>query len=215
MLETLNKKNNHKIYSVLSPEFKTFGRVLEGFDTKEIINAANTIEMPESGSVYTASEAKFECLKIAEQIKDECYGTLPTQIGYCYGHSNLLNGAEWHTSSEINIAITDLVLILGHVWDLEDNKIDSSKFTSFFVPKGTVVEVYATSLHFCPCETDKAGFGCVVALPTDTNTPLTETPSNPLLFRRNKWIVAHNLNEGLIARGVVSGISGENTEIKY
>ena len=139
---------------------------------------------------YLPSIEDFEKLDIAKAIQDEFFGTLPTQTGYCWGHSNFLNASEWHTSSEINIAITPLVLILGHVWDIEDGIIDSSKFKAFYLPAGCMVEVYATSLHFCPCEVEKSGFGCVVALPKGTNTDLEVKEHSPLLFRKNKWIIA-------------------------
>lgn len=216
MFEKL-KLLNHEIdfYDVSDKEFASFGRIITNLDTAEIIKTAEKIENPESGSAYLPSLADFEALKIAENIKNECFGTLPTQIGYCYGHSNFLNAAEWHFSSEINIAVTSLVLILGHVWDIKDGKIDSSRFKAFYIPKGTAIEVYATTLHFCPCEVSKDGFGCVVGLPLETNTPLDNTPENPLLFRKNKWIIAHEENASLINRGVVSGITGKNFEIKY
>ena len=216
MLNILKEKNpDIKLYSVNDSEFKTFGRVVNDLDTQEIIAAAEAIKNPETGSAYSPSEASFEKLKISSQIKSEYFGTLPTQIGYCYGHNNFLNAAEWHFSSEINIAVTPLVLILGHIWDIEDGKIDSSSFKAFYLPKGTAAEVYATTLHFCPCEVEKGGFGCVVGHPLDTNTPLDVTPDNPLLFRKNKWIIAHEQNTSLINRGVVSGITGKNFEIKY
>lgn len=216
MLNILKEKNpDIKLYSVNEIEFKTFGRVIKDLDTAEIISAAEAIINPETGSSYSPREASFEKLKISAQIKSEYFGTLPTQIGYCYGHSNFLDAAEWHTSSEINIAVTPLVLILGHIWDIENGKIDSSRFKAFYLPKGTAVEVYSTTLHFCPCEVEKGGFGCVVGLPLDTNTPLDVTPDNPLLFRKNKWIIAHEQNTSLINRGVISGITGENFEIKY
>ena len=216
MFEKL-KLLNHEIdfYDVSDKDFASFGRIITNLDTAEIIKTAEKIENPESGSAYLPSLADFEALKIAENIKNECFGTLPTQIGYCYGHSNFLNAAEWHFSSEINIAVTSLVLILGHVWDIKDGKIDSSRFKAFYIPKGTAIEVYATTLHFCPCEVSKDGFGCVVGLPLETNTPLDNTPENPLLFRKNKWIIAHEENASLINRGVVSGITGKNFEIKY
>ena len=216
MLESLKKSNRDiQVRSVNDSEFKTFGRVLKNLDTTEIIAASERIANPEPDSVYTPSEESFEKLKIAEQIKNEYFGTLPTQIGYCYGHNSFLNAAEWHTSSEINIAVTPLVLILGHIWDIENGKIDSSQFKAFYLPKGTAVEIYATTLHFCPCEVQNDGFGCVVGLPLDTNTPLEITLDNPLLFRKNKWIIAHGENTPLINRGVISGITGKNFEINY
>ncbi len=216
MLEKLKKLNpTIEFFDVNDKEFKTFGRVLKNLNTNEIIEVAKKIENPESGSSYKATVEDFECLEIANKIENEIYGSLPTQIGYCWGHSSFLNATEWHTSSELNIAVTDLVLILCHVWDIENGKIDSSKFKAFYVPAGTAIEVYATSGHFCPCEVDKDGFGCVVGLPTGTNTDLTIKDHDPLLFRKNKWIISHVENEGLINRGVVAGISGENFEIKY
>ena len=216
MLTLLKEKNpNLPIFSVDSEQFTTFGRILTDLDTEPILKAAAAMENPAEGSSYLPSVESFESLEIAKRIGADYFGTLPTQVGYCWGHSNFLNATEWHTSSEVNIAVTDLVLILGHIWDIHDGKIDASQFTAFYLPKGTAVEVYATSLHFCPCEVHASGFGCVVALPLGTNVPLTETPDNPLLFRQNKWIIAHNDNAALIARGVVPGISGTNYEIKY
>lgn len=212
-IKDLNK--DIKIYSVNDPEFAKFGRILNGFDTSEIIEVAKQKEMPKENSIYEASTEIFEQLSIAEEIAYKCFGEMPTQIGYCYGHSNFLNGLEWHTSSEINIATTDLVLILGDKRDLRDNKLDSSQTTAFFVEKGTIIEVYATTLHFCPCEVSKDGFGCVVGLPKGTNTSLDVENDDKLLFRKNKWLIAHNDNEGLTSKGVNKGISGKNIEIKY
>ena len=216
MLNILKEKNPEiKLYSVNDSEFKTFGRVIKDLDTAEIIAAAKIIESPETGSAYSPSEVSFEKLQIADKIKKEYFGTLPTQIGYCHGHNSFLNAAEWHFSSEINIAVTPLVLILGHVWNIENGKIDSSSFKAFYLPKGTAAEVYATTLHFCPCEVEESGFGCVVGLPLGTNTPLDENSENQLLFRKNKWLIAHEENTSLINRGAVAGITGTNFEIKY
>lgn len=216
MLENLKKLNpNIEFYDVNDKEFASFGRILKTFDTTEIIEVAKNISNPDSGSSYVPSREDFEKLQIATEIKNECFGTLPTQIGYCWGHNTLMNATEWHTSSEINVAVTPLVLILGHIWDIENGKIDSSKFKAFYLPAGTVVEVYSTTLHFCPCEVDENGFGCVVALPTDTNTDLSIKQENSFLFRRNKWIIAHEENFTLINRGVVPGITGENYKINY
>lgn len=215
MLNKLKELNpTIEFYSIKDEEFKTFGRILE-LDGSEIIKAAEKLEEIKGGSKYVASEESFEVLESAKKIGKACFGTLPYQIGYCWGENRLFNATEWHTSSEINIAVTDLVLILGHEWDIKDNKINSSDFKAFFVPKGSVIEVFATSLHFCPCQVSNLGFGCVVILPKDTNVPLEEEVDNKILFRKNKWILAHSENSALIERGVIAGIFGENFEIKY
>lgn len=198
------------IYRVTDKEFARYGRVLS-LDVQGLIEAARDIPMPESGSVYHASEEAFEALPVAREIADACFGELPTQIGYCYGHSNRLNALEWHKSSEINVAVTDLVLLLGDVRDMDDNgEYDSAKVQAFLLKQGESVEIYATTLHFCPIEAHERGFGCVVALPVGTNTDLQDKPDDPRLFRKNKWIIAHKENEALLARGVVGGIYGEN-----
>lgn len=216
MLEALKLKNpDYEIYSVTDEEFTSFGRIIKDIDVTEICEVARTIELPAEGSSYVPSEPRFEELKVAEEIKNKLFGCLPTEIGNCWGHSSYLNAAEWHTSSEINIATTDLVLFLGHIYDIKDGRIDSSSFKAFFVPAGTIIEVYATSLHFCPCETSAAGFGCVVGLPSGTNVPLEIEVDSPFIFRQNKWIISHDENAGLIARGVKAGIGGTNYKVNY
>lgn len=216
MIDVLPKLNaNVPLFDVASEEFVSYGRIIRNVDFEELVKEAKSIKNPESGSRYLPSVDRFETLGVAEKIKNECFGGLPTQVGYCWGHNNSLNATEWHTSSEINIAVTPLVLFLGHIWDMVDGNIDSSKFKAFYLPKGTMVEVYATSLHFCPCEVNQDGFGCVVALPVGTNTDLEGKTDAPMLFRKNKWIIAHMDNESLKNRGVVGGITGENYKITY
>lgn len=216
MLNRLIEKNpDLSIFSAESEEFRTYGRVIKDLDTAQIVATAEKIKNPDAGASYLPEEESLAKLPIAKAIQDRCFGTLPTQIGYCWGHNRMLNATEWHTSSEINIAVTDIVLLLAHVWEIEDGKIDSSAFRAFYVPKGTAVEVYATSLHFTPCEVREEGFGCVVALPAETNTPLNEKADDPLLFRKNKWLICHEENKRSIANGVVPGITGCNYCLEY
>ena len=215
MIKELQKKNTDiKIYSVADNEFNTFGRIINNIDTTEIVKVAESFDVTE-GITYIPSVKEFENLAISKEINNELYGTLPTQIGYCYGHSSYLNATEWHTSNEVNIAITDLVLILGHRWDIVDDKIDSSMFKAFYVPKGTIVEVYSTSLHYCPCQVSDNGFRCIVALPKDTNTELDLKLNDKRITAKNKWLLAHVDNEVKIKQGAVPGITGINSEVKY
>jgi len=202
-----------KIYRVTDKEFETFGKVLD-IDTKEIIEVAEKTKMPDEGSCYVASYEEFEKLSVMQTIQNEYFGGMPTQLGYCYGHSNMLNALEWHKCSEINVAVTDLILLLGDVRDIEEgNKYNSDKVKAFKVLKGEAIEVYATTLHFCPIETAKSGFGCVVGLLKGTNTDLDFAPCDKLIFRKNKWIMAHVDNTALLNKGVVGGIYGINHKI--
>ena len=216
MLDRLKELNeNVKLFDVYSEEFSEYGRVLNDVDVSELIREAQRLEFPESGSVYLASVDTLEATEAAARIKELVFGTLDTQIGYCYGYSNMLNAAEWHFSSELNVAVTPLVLILGKRSDIKNGRVCSGDMKAFYVPEGAVIEVYATTLHFCPCQVSDGGFGCIVGLPTATNTPLDAPVEDKLLFRKNKWILAHEQNSALIERGVVAGIYGENYKINY
>lgn len=199
-----------KIYSVNDKEFAKYGKVLD-LDTKDILKAWENIEMPQEGSIYKASLDEFEALPIKDEIEKQIFGELDAEIGICYGHSHSLNGLEWHKCSEVNVGLTDLILLLGDVRELEDGcRYNSANVKAFMLKKGEAIEVYSTTLHFCPIETSSEGFGCVVGLTKGTNLPLDNEPADKLLFRKNKWIIAHEDNAALIARGVVPGIYGEN-----
>ncbi len=213
-IEKIREANPHlKIYSVNDAAFADYGTVITDMDITDIQRAARSIPMPESGSVYHACEPSFEVLPIAKEVQDRIFGTLPSQLGFCYGYSDTLNATEWHSCSELNIALTDLVLILGKRSDFKDGVVSSADMKAFYLPAGTVVEVYATTLHFCPCQTEDSGFACVVGLSKGTNTDLDAPTADKRLFRKNKWIVAHVENSALLERGVVSGIVGENYKI--
>ena len=202
-----------KIYSVNDEEFKQFGRVLD-IDATEIIEVARTIEMPESGTKYLPSVEAFEKLAIKDYLQEEIFGQLPMQLGYCWGWNNTMNALEWHTSSEINIATEDLVLILGDIRMIEeDGRFNSANVMMFEMKRGQVVEMYATTLHYCPINRCEQGFGSIVGLPKGTNTPLDKKAQDKLLFSKNKWLIAHEGNEALKARGVCPYIYGENYKL--
>ena len=214
MLNKLREKNpNFKIYSVNDKEFNEFGRVLK-LDSASLIEKAEAIEKPEAGIVYTASVPELEADGIFQTLQDDYYGQLPIQVGICLGHSSRLNALEWHTASEINVAITPLVLMLGRRQDMVDGKFDSADVKMFYLEKGEAVEVYATSMHYAPCKVEDSGFSCIVVLPKGTNTALDKKGEDKTLRAKNKWLIAHVENERLISGGAAVGIFGENYELK-
>jgi len=205
------------IKSVFDKEFKKYGRVLKNYDCSEIIEKMKSTPLPED-VIYEPSIKELEELKIAQDLKNREYGQLPIQIGYCNGNNYLLNAVEYHRSSEINIAAKDLILLLGSQQDIEDNySYDTSKIEAFSVPAGTIIEVYATTLHYAPCNANNDGFKCVVVLPRDTNLPLESSiekiGEDALLFAKNKWLIGHK-DTDLGKQGAFIGLVGENISLK-
>lgn len=221
LLETLRKKNSVPIYEVTSQKFLTYGRVVQGYDFTEMIRYMNgQTHIPETGNRYLASVPALEAMEAAGRIQRGLYGGMPVQAGYCNGKNSTLNGFEYHKGSEINIAATDFMLILGHTWDIKNNRYHVDQAEVFLVRQGTAVEMYQTTLHLSPCRVRDEGFRDIVILPKGTNTPLeyrpeTQTGEDLLLLRKNKWVLAHPEREPLIQQGACPGISGENRELYY
>lgn len=222
MLKHLNDVNDVKIYSVFGDEFKSYGNIVNGYDFSQLISyMENETEIPNTeGNVYYPSIDAMEQTAVSKQISAQLYGNLPIQIGYCNGRNTTYNGFEYHKCSEINIAITDFVLVLGHTWQIEDNKFVVGNEKLFFVPKGTAIEMYQTTLHLSPCRVNDKGFKDIVILAKGTNTPLDVKPSNAdgenqLLLQKNKWVIAHKDREPLIKQGAYAGLIGENKRVNY
>ena len=203
-----------KIQNVADDAFRRYGKVLEGYDFTELLKEMKHTPVPEDVT-YVPSVEEMEALPVAKELQNKGYGGLPIEIGYCNGHNKKLNGLEYHRSSEINVAVTDLVLLIGHQQDVEkDFTYDTSKVEAFLVPAGTAIEVYATTLHYAPCHVNESGFQCVVVLPKGTNTELTFEKAaegeDKLLTAKNKWLIAH---EDAKIEGAFNGLKGENVGI--
>ena len=201
------------MFNVNDSEFKPYGRVIQGVELGDLLKAMEQTPLPKD-VIYVPSEEKLEELPVYELMSKSIYGDMPVQIGFCNGHNQYLNGLEYHRNSEINVAATDLILLLGKQQDIEsDYTYDTAKVEAFFVPTGTMIEVYATTLHYAPCGVDGAGFRCVVVLPKGTNydvTPFSQTGEDRLLAATNKWLIAH---EDAHIAGAFVGLKGENVKI--
>ena len=203
-----------QIQKVTDKSFRKYGRILTGeYDVAELMDAMEKTECPDDA---VPSDKEIEKLPVMKAFTDSLYGGLPIQIGYCNGNNHLLNAVEYHRSSEVNVACTDLILLIGSEQDIEDDyTYDTSKIEAFLLPKGTVAEVYATTLHYAPCGVDGNNFRCVVVLPKDTNLDLEVKPEgakeDPLLVARNKWLIAH---EDAKIEGAFNGLKGENISVE-
>ena len=203
------------VRKVADPAFKAYGRVITGYDFSGLLKAMEQTPLPED-VIYIPSLPEMEALPAAKELENGIYGQMPIQIGCCNGHNKKLNAVEYHRDSEVDIAVDDLILILGKQQDIEeDHTYDTSRMEAFLVPAGTAVEVYATTLHYAPCHVKNEGFRCVIVLPRDTNLDMepveVKDPEDRLLFARNKWLIGHA--EGGLPEGAFIGLKGENLSV--
>ena len=205
-----------KFYSIYDAEFKPYGQVLEGYDTKELCEAMMKIDLPE-GTAYEPGIDSLEACAIFKPLSDRAYGGMPIQLGMCWGHNTKLNCLEYHRDSEVNIGTHDFVLLLAKQGEIENGVLDTAKVKAFKVPAGVPVEVYATSLHYAPCHLSAAdGFRVAVVLPKGTNTEkpafAPKCEEDTWMTARNKWLLAHP--ESSEAKGGAHiGLKGENIDI--
>ena len=203
------------VRKVTDPAFKAYGRIITGYDFSGLLKAMEQTPLPED-VIYIPSLPEMEALPAAKELENGIYGQMPIQIGCCNGHNKKLNAVEYHRDSEVDIAVDDLILILGKQQDIEeDHTYDTSRMEAFLVPAGTAVEVYATTLHYAPCHVKNEGFRCVIVLPRDTNLDMepveVKDPEDRLLFARNKWLIGHA--QGGLPEGAFIGLKGENLSV--
>ncbi len=209
-LRLLNPKIT--IHSVESKTFIPYGTVYRGFDLDPMVNVAKGLYRIESGTRYETSNVRLEELQVSRHIANDLFGELPIQVGCCYGFNTLLNGMEYHKSSEILGAVTDIVLIVGRLQDVDpDTGWDSRLAEIFYVPEDSLIELYGTTLHFAPCRVDQKQFTAVIILPKGTNDPLA-CDTEGTRWMKNKWLLAHPESPAA-AKGAAVRITGKNLSV--
>lgn len=205
-----------EILSVLSPEFKAYGRIVDNVDVAPLLEELKKTPVPEN-VVYEPSVKALEETATFIQLTQITFGEMPIQIGFCNGHNSMLNALEYHKDSEVNVMATDAILLLGLRSELEDDfTYDTANVKAFLVPAGTAVEVYATSLHYAPCGVAGKGYQVAIVLPKGTNYPFTQkrdrnAGEDRLMTAVNKWVIGHP--EGGLAEGSFLGLKGENLSV--
>lgn len=203
-----------EIKKVTDAAFKKYGRVVENIDFSELVEKLGETPCP-ADVVYEPSVELLEQLPVFAELQTKTYGELPIQIGYCNGNNHKLNALEYHRSSEINVGGTDAILLVGWQPDIaDDGTYDTSLAEAFLLPKGTAVEVYATTLHYAPCNASEGGFRVAIVLPKDTNLPLEKPHAggeDEKLTAKNKWLIGHP--EGGLPEGSPLGLIGENITV--
>ena len=208
-----------KIESVLDPAFAAYGQVVTGLEEAraEILAALAGTPQPAAGTDYCPEDPALQKLPAAAEVSGHLFGGMPCQLGWCNGRNTKLNCLEYHRDSEYNLANEDFILLLARRDEIENGRLDTGKVRAFRVPAGTLVEVYATTLHYAPCHTDPdKGFRVLVALPAGTNTEKPDmapkTGEDAWLWACNKWLLAHP-DSAEAAQGAAAVLIGENIDI--
>ena len=207
-----------RIHSVYDAAFRRYGQVHEWFPVTELLGALSKTPVTDA-VVYTASDPGLEALAAAQAVSQNLYGGMPVQIGWCNGHNTKMDCLEYHRNSELVLGDTAFILLVACLSDVTDGKLDTSLVEAYYVPRGVLVECYATTLHYAPCHLDpEEGFRVMIALPRGTNaekpgiTPLTQ--EDRLLWACNKWVLAHEASEEA-AQGAWVGLVGQVVDIAW
>ncbi|WP_195421438.1 DUF4867 family protein [Faecalicatena contorta] len=206
-------------YDVDEERFKNYGQILLDYDFTELIKTLQThTPMPETGFIYQGSCQELESLPVFQDLQNRVFGGMPMQLGYCNGYNDTLNCLEYHTCSELCIMAEDVVLLLGQRSDIDRTNYiyDTARVEAFLVPAGTGIELYATTLHYAPCNV-KPGKGYHVAngllYGTNGECPVVEKKGEgQLLAGCNKWLLTHP-DSPEVKEGAYIGLKGENIKL--
>ncbi|AFG36245.1 DUF4867 family protein [Spirochaeta africana] len=230
LLERVQQENpDRQLLAVHHADFAPYGRVLGGLSAAEALaSAQQMITFPEQGVQYLRSVAELERLPLRGELESQVFGGMPIQLGWCIGTNQVLNALEFHKSSEVIIAGSPVVLVLGHRHDIRDNRYALEQAACFYLPAGTAVELYAECLHFAPIGAAAGPFLTLIALPAGTNAPLEgqSTPPLPagdqgagasdeqqLLWQCNKWLLAQP-GSPQAEQGAHVGLTGSQVRIQ-
>lgn len=205
-----------KIDKVTDRSFAPYGKVLNGYDTCGLLKKLRNLPMSEDVK-YIPCDPDLEGDQIFSQLKNNAYGGMPIQIGVCYGYNTKLNCLEYHRNSELNIGLTDYVLLVALESEIENGTLDTGRVKAFYAEAGAVIELYATTLHYAPCHTvGNNGFCVAIVLPKGTNSEKPRIDclngEDSMLWACNKWLLAHP-DSTEAAQGAYSGLVGENINI--
>lgn len=215
-LEQFRKLNPDKtVYTVHDKEFAQYGYLVDAGDISALVEAAEKYApLPVDSFVYEASVPCLEKLPESRKLAELCWGCADIQVGLGRGNANSLDALEWHSCGETSVAISDMVFLVADRREIVDGWLDSSCVKAFYLAKGEIINLYATTLHYCPAEVDSNGLSCVVMLPRGTNGELSCPVDDPMLRACNKWIFVHKDCVELQRQGMVAGIDGENLTYK-
>ncbi|WP_201306862.1 DUF4867 family protein [Companilactobacillus farciminis] len=218
-LEDFQKKNpDYKILSIDDPDFKKYGKVYTKYDISEVKDYMDkNIKISSPSNFYTPSNKDLEKIPAIQEMGKDIYAFMPIEAGECTGQSTNFSAIEYHQGSETNIMLTDVIMVLGQrsTLDTKGEYSPSEDGQIFFVPAGTVVEFYSTTLHYAPIKVHDSGFSIIVILIKGSNEelPADFKSDNKRIVKQNKFQLVDPSRKDKIAIGVEVGLTGKLIEM--
>jgi len=218
-LEEFRKLNpEYKILSIEDPDFKKYGTVYDNYDIGEVTEYMNkNVEISSPENFYTPSNVELEKIPVIQKMGNDIYAFMPIEAGECTGQSTNFSAIEYHQGSETNIMLTDVIMVLGQRATLDTKGVYSPRDDGqiFFVPAGTVVEFYSSTLHYAPIKVHDSGFSIIVMLIKGSNEELPAgfKSDNKRIVKQNKFQLVDPSRKDKIAIGVQVGLTGKMIEM--
>ncbi|MFT8459320.1 MAG: DUF4867 family protein [Liquorilactobacillus ghanensis] len=214
VLTKLRQKNpTYQIEQINVENFKIYGNLLQNYDLKEVQNFfANQVSYGEGGNSYNPSNPVLEKMSAIQQIGADVYAGMEFSAGECTGQAQSFSAVEYHQGSEVNIMLTDVVMVLGKRSQIKDGLFNAAADAKlFFIPAGTVIEMYSDTLHYSPIKVEETGFKAVVMVLKGTNQalPVGFKSPNRWIVKKNKFQAAHAVRKDKLAAGSVEGVAGK------
>jgi len=209
-----------KLESIKDPGFREYGQPVQGYDFSGFLKYfEKETPRPADHNVYVPSDRHLEKMPVYKELRDNHFGGMPIQIGYCNGFTTSLNAIEYHKGSEVIITVDDIILLLAKLWDIDSSwNLDASKVRAFLVPAGAALEIYGTTLHYSPCAVSEHGYQVAIVLPKGTNQAkprfTSRNAEDKHMTAANKWLIAHPDAKTEIADGALIGIKGTNPDVR-
>ncbi|KRL99016.1 DUF4867 family protein [Liquorilactobacillus satsumensis] len=221
-METLNelkiKNPQYKIQNIEDASFKRYGMCYTCYALAEIKQYfQKKAKLPAQGNEYNPSNSDLEKMGTIQQIERDVFAGMAVNVGECVGRTTSFSAVEFHQGSEVNIMLTDVVMVFGKRSEIKNGTFNAEKDAQlFFVPAGSVIEIFSDTLHYSPIMVRSPGFKVVVMVLKGTNQPLEKSfkSNNPWIVKKNKFQAAHFVRKDKLASGVVQGVSGKLIKLK-
>ncbi|KRN99262.1 DUF4867 family protein [Companilactobacillus kimchiensis] len=208
----------YKILSIDDPDFKKYGKVYTNYDISEVTDYMDkNVKISSPANFYTPSNAGLEKIDTIQEMGRDIYANLPIEAGECTGQSTNFSAIEYHQGSETNIMLTDVIMVLGQrsTLDTKGSYSPRDDGQTFFVPAGTVVEFYSSTLHYAPIKVHDSGFSIIVMLIRGSNEelPADFKSNNKRIVKQNKFQLVDPIRKDKIAMGIQVGLTGKLIEM--